>query len=110
MFGADAGSGLRLRVQGDGMAVWLVGLAASALSGPGADAEAIHAFLRKHKITHGVDEPRIAELASAQQAGKLNALPRTDEDLVTGDALESCIEKGVGARDGRDEKLVLQDE
>lgn len=88
------------------MAAWLVGLTAPALADAGAVDEAIRALLRKHKITHGVDERRIAELAGAQHTGKLDALPLHDADVVTGDGLEYCIAHGETARDGCDAVLA----
>jgi len=101
MHSTDADAAMRLRVRGDGMAAWLVGLAASTPVTP----EAIQALLRKHNISHGVDAARIAELAGAQQSGTLDSLPLHDDDTVTGDGLEYCIARGEAARGGTDAVL-----
>ncbi len=104
MLGAVPDAALRLRVQDDGMAVYVVGLAAMP-STQGAGDEAIRALLRAHKISHGIDEPRIAELVNAQRTGKLDSLPLRNADVVTGDGLEYCVARGEAARDGTDAVL-----
>jgi hypothetical protein len=105
MSGAGPDRTFRLRVQGDGMAAYVVGLATLPSTQDAGD-DAIRALLRAHKISHGIDEPRIAELANAQRTGKLDSLPLRNEDVVTGDGLEYCIARGDAARDGTDAVLT----
>ncbi|MDP1699146.1 MAG: FapA family protein [Xanthomonadaceae bacterium] len=99
---ATGDPGLGLRVSGDGMVAWLVGLSATA---PASD-EAIRALLRKHKISCGINEARIAELVHARHNDALDALPLRDEDVASSDGLEYCIAKGEAARDGIDAVLT----
>ncbi|PKM16743.1 MAG: hypothetical protein CVV12_01330 [Gammaproteobacteria bacterium HGW-Gammaproteobacteria-2] len=102
------GGQLGLRVQSDGMAAWLVGLSAAAPASTDTINEAIRALLRKHKISHGLDEARITELVHARLNDTLNALPLRDKDVATADGLEYCIASGEMACDGTDAVLSWQ--
>ena len=102
------GGQLGLRVHSDGMGAWLVGLSAAAPASTDTINEAIRALLRKHKISHGLDEARITELVHARLNDALNALPLRDKDVATADGLEYCIASGDMARDGSDAVLSWQ--